>query len=68
MSIWLAAAGRVYIASDRGTVTVIKAGEEFQILARTDLNERTMASPALAGEALYIRSAKRLRAFGATQP
>lgn len=62
----IAAEGRIYIASDRGRVTVIKAGDAFEVLARNDLNERIMASPAAAGNMLYIRSVRRLWAFGAS--
>jgi len=63
----VAAEGRIYIASDRGTVTVIKAGDACEVLARNDLNDRIMASPALAENTLYVRSAKQLWAFGGTQ-
>jgi outer membrane protein assembly factor BamB len=56
--------GYVYVASDRGTITVIKAGDAFEVLARNKLNEPIMASPALVGNTLYIRSAKQLGAFG----
>ena len=58
---------RIYIASDRGTVTVIKTGDAFEVLARNDLNDRIMASPALAENTLYVRSAKQLWAFGSKQ-
>ena len=33
----VAAAGRIYTASDRGVVTVIEAGDRLRVLARTDL-------------------------------
>ena len=60
----VAADGRIYIASDRGTVTVIKAGDTFEVLARNELNDRIMASPAIVDNTIYIRSAKQLWAFG----
>ena len=60
----IAAEGRIYIASDRGTVTVIKTGDAFEVLARNGLNDRIMASPALAENTLYVRSTKQLWAFG----
>ena len=60
----IAANGCVYAASDRGTVTVVKAGETFSVLARNDLGERIMASPAVVGNTLYVRSTKQLWAFG----
>jgi len=63
----IAAEGRIYIASDRGTVTVIKTGDAFEVLARNDLNDRIMASPAVTENTLYVRSAKQLWAFGSKQ-
>jgi outer membrane protein assembly factor BamB len=55
--------GRIYVASDGGTVTVVKAGDEFEVLARNDLRESVLASPAIADNTLYIRSSKHLWAF-----
>jgi outer membrane protein assembly factor BamB len=56
--------GRIYLASDRGTITVVKAGDTFEVLAHNDLGDPIVASPAIAENTLYIRSAKRLWAFG----
>ena len=64
----VAADGRIYLASDRGTVTVIKAGDAFEVLGRNELKERIMASPAVVDDAIYIRSAKQLWAFGQRRP
>jgi outer membrane protein assembly factor BamB len=61
----VAADGRIYIASDRGRITVIRSGDAFEVLARNDLDDRIMASPAIAENALYIRSAKSIWAFAA---
>jgi outer membrane protein assembly factor BamB len=55
--------GNIYVASDRGTVTVIKSGDSFQVLARNELADPILASPAVSGNTLYIRSAKQLWAF-----
>lgn len=63
----VAADGRIYLASDRGTVTVVKSGDTFEVLARNDLDDPIMASPALAENTLYVRSARQLWAFGTTQ-
>jgi outer membrane protein assembly factor BamB len=58
------ACGRLYLASDRGTVTVVKAGDALEVLARNELGDPIFASPAVADNRLYIRSSKRLWAFG----
>jgi outer membrane protein assembly factor BamB len=55
--------GRIYVASDRGTVTVIKAGDSFEVLARNGLGEPIIASPAIADNVLYFRSSQHLWAF-----
>ncbi len=56
--------GRIYLASDRGTITVVKAGDMFEVLAHNDLGDPIIASPVMAENILYIRSAKALWAFG----
>ncbi|MBK9169073.1 MAG: PQQ-binding-like beta-propeller repeat protein [Bryobacterales bacterium] len=59
----IAAAGRVYFVSRTGVVTVLAASDELKILARNDLKEDVFASPAVARDTLYIRTATRLYAF-----
>jgi outer membrane protein assembly factor BamB len=56
--------GRLYLASDRGTVTVVRAGDVLDVLAHNELGEPIIASPAVVDNALYIRSAKKLWVFG----
>jgi outer membrane protein assembly factor BamB len=56
--------GRIYIASDRGTVTVVKPGDSLDVIARNVLGDPIIASPVISGNALYIRSSKQLWAFG----
>jgi outer membrane protein assembly factor BamB len=50
------AGGRIYFASTRGTVTVIAAGREYRELAVNEFDEPFLASPALSGKTLYLRS------------
>lgn len=63
----VAADGRIYAASEAGVVTVFKAGDELKVLAENDLAERTMASPAIVGGTLYVRTEKHVYAFAAPQ-
>jgi outer membrane protein assembly factor BamB len=56
----LAAAGRVYFFSEDGRTTVIEAGREFKVLAENELGDGFMASPAVDGEALILRSRSHL--------
>jgi outer membrane protein assembly factor BamB len=56
--------GKVYSASGKGVVTVLEAGDAFKVLARNDLQEPIMATPAIADGKLYVRTEKHLYAFG----
>ena len=60
----VAADGRIYVANDTGTVVVFRAGDTLDVLARNDLGESITATPAIAGHALYVRTAGHLWAFG----
>jgi outer membrane protein assembly factor BamB len=59
----IAAGGRIYAASQQGVVTVWEAGDQLKILARNDVGEQVMATPAVAGNTLYLRTAGHLYAF-----
>lgn len=63
----VAAAGRIYTASDRGVITVLEAVDKLQVLAQTDLQEAIMATPAPVGNTLYVRCAGQLWAFSEQQ-
>jgi outer membrane protein assembly factor BamB len=52
--------GRVYFQNEDGLGVVIAAGKTFKQLARNALNERTLASYAVADGALFIRTQKHL--------
>ena len=60
----IAANGHIYLASSRGTITTIRAGDALEVEARNDLGESVMTTPAIADSKLYIRSANHLWAFG----
>ena len=52
--------GRIIFLNEEGLASVVVAGPQFQLLARNDLGERTLASPAIADGALFIRTEGRL--------
>lgn len=60
----VAADGRIYVASEPGTVVVISAGDKLEVLARNELGESILATPAIADHKLYIRTKAHLWAFG----
>ena len=50
------AEGKIYCCSEEGKTIVIEAGREFKKLAENPLDEGFMASPAVAGKALFLRT------------
>jgi hypothetical protein len=50
----------VYFLSEDGLTYVVKAGPEFEIVERNHLDELCIASPAVVGEKLLIRTASKL--------
>jgi outer membrane protein assembly factor BamB len=52
--------GKIYVLNEDGLTTVIQAGPEFKVVSKNDLKEMCMASPAVAGKALLIRTLTRL--------
>ena len=52
----VAADGRIYFFSEDGKATVIEAAREFKVLAENTLESGFMASPAIDGRALYLRT------------
>lgn len=56
----VAADGRVYFIADDGIAYVVKAGTEFEVLARNSLDEKVYASPAFSDGDIFIRGEKHL--------
>jgi outer membrane protein assembly factor BamB len=54
------AEGRVYLTSDDGITYVLKAGDEYELLAKNPLGEKVFASPAFSDGDILIRGAKHL--------
>ncbi|MGH8636346.1 MAG: PQQ-binding-like beta-propeller repeat protein [Burkholderiales bacterium] len=52
----LYANGRIYVFDEDGKTTVLQAGREFKLLAENQLDNGFMASPAVAGNALFLRT------------
>ena len=56
--------GKVYLVSETGETFVMRAGREPKVLARNDLGERFLASPAISHGRLFLRSDRSLFAVG----
>jgi outer membrane protein assembly factor BamB len=50
------AAGRIYLCDQDGQTTVIAPGRKYQELANNTLDQGCMASPAVAGDSIYLRT------------
>lgn len=51
---------RIYFQSEDGKMTAIRASTKYEVLGRGDLAEKTLASFAVADDALYARTEKHL--------
>lgn len=52
--------GKVFALSEQGDTYVIQAGPEFELLGVNSLDEMAMASPAIVGDRLLIRTRSKL--------
>lgn len=59
----LFADGKIFLASQEGTVSVLTPGTDFSLLARNELGESIMASPIALGDSLIVRSASAIYRF-----
>ena len=56
----VASGSRVYFLSEDGITFVLDTGDAYRELAKNELGEMSLASPAIAGNALYIRTQSKL--------
>ncbi len=59
----VSAVGHVYLFSEAGAATVFRPGPAYEPVATTKLAERVLATPAPAGDALFVRTAGNLYKF-----
>ncbi|MBI4663377.1 MAG: PQQ-binding-like beta-propeller repeat protein [Verrucomicrobia bacterium] len=52
--------GKIFCLSEDGDTFVVQAGPEYKLLRKNSLNEMCMATPAIAGDRLLIRTASKL--------
>lgn len=60
----VAADGKIYFVSETGVTFVLQAGRAPHILARNDLGERFIASPAISRGQIFLRSDENLFCIG----
>jgi HEAT repeat protein len=61
----LLAADRLYVGNVEGSMTVLRAGRRKEVLARLEMDAPLYSRPALAGDALYLATARKLYAIAA---
>jgi outer membrane protein assembly factor BamB len=62
------AAGRIYALDNGGAMHVFAASDEFVSVADSKLGEESVATPAFAGDAMFIRGKENLYCVRAKQP
>jgi outer membrane protein assembly factor BamB len=60
----VAADGKIYLSNEDGDMLVVSAGPEFKQIAANSMGELLMATPALSGGVMYVRTAHSLFAIG----
>lgn len=60
----VAADGKIFIVSQAGVVTVLKAGGDQEVLAVNELDDECFATPAIADGRFYVRTRSALYSFG----
>jgi outer membrane protein assembly factor BamB len=56
----LLAGDRLYVGNEEGTMTVLRAGRQKQLLAQIEMYAPLYSAPAQKGDALYLATANRL--------
>lgn len=60
----LHAGGLLYVPSESGVTYVLRAGDKFEMVAKNDLGSPTLASPAVVGQRLLLRTQEELVCIG----
>ncbi len=61
----VAAEGLLYVCSESGSTYVLRAGDSYELVAKNELGEPILASPAALAGRLYVRTAEALYCLGA---
>jgi len=56
----IAAGNRIYFVDEEGVTIVLEAGDEYKEVAKNDLGELMLASPAVQGHAMFLRTETKL--------
>jgi outer membrane protein assembly factor BamB len=56
--------GKIYVVNERGFLTVVWAGRDWEVLSTSDFGEAVYATPAIADGRIYLRTSGHLYCFG----
>ena len=59
----VAAGDRIYVPGENGYIVVLKAGPEVEVLAKNDVGDSLIATPAIANDRIYVRTLHKLYCF-----
>jgi hypothetical protein len=62
----VAADGRLFFTAETGEIYVLRAGERFELLAKNDMGEVVMATPAISDGLLVVRTLAHVVGIGET--
>jgi hypothetical protein len=60
----VAADDKVFMLSQAGKLSVLKAGAHWEVLAMNDMEDECFATPAIADGRIYVRTRSMLYCFG----
>lgn len=60
----IAGDGKIYVTGENGFIVVLAQGEKLEVLARNDMGEPCVATPALADGRIYIRTREKIFCIG----
>ncbi len=63
----VAAGDKIFLGAQNGTMLVLRATDHLEVLAKNELSEPIMATPALVDGIIYIRAGESLYAFGSSR-
>ena len=64
----LESAGRIYALNENGTTMVFAAGDHYAELGKNALGEMSLATPAVTGASLFLRTQSKLYCLTETAP
>ncbi|HYP06564.1 MAG TPA: PQQ-binding-like beta-propeller repeat protein [Bryobacteraceae bacterium] len=63
----VAADGKIYLLSETGEMYVMRAGRKSEVMAKNEIGERFLASPAVSSKMIFLRGDSTLFAIAATK-